>query len=287
MSVPHASPVRAGRPAVLKRLQPLPPVAARLMRLVSTDDIVFKKVAELIRADTTFSAEVLKLANSPLLGCRRRVYSILHAVAILGLDRLKSLVMMVALRNFLSSALQVPILLRCWRHSLAAAFLCEQLGEITWLDKDQCYTAGFLHDIGRLALLASYPEDYARLLQVVDQSDCDIRECERTMFEADHCEIGRCLALEWEFPAELCEIVGCHHDHAPMQEHFDLVSAVSLACRLADMLGFQVAGTAPLVRMSEIDSSLPESARHKLGSEEQLLVAIAGKINALECSLLI
>ena len=86
------------------------------MRMVSTDEVVFRRVAELIRVDPAFSAEVLRVANSPLLGCRQEVRGILNALAILGLDRLKGLVMTVALRNFLSAALDVPVLLRCWRH---------------------------------------------------------------------------------------------------------------------------------------------------------------------------
>jgi putative nucleotidyltransferase with HDIG domain len=284
-TIPRPTAVRTEKPWVLKRLRPLPAVAARLMRLVSGDDIVLKRVADLIRVDTAFSAEVLRLANSPLMGCRRHVYSILHAVAILGLDRLKSFVMMVALRNFLRNALETPVLLRCWRHSLATALLCEELGESTWLDKDQCYTAGFLHDLGRLSLLASFPEDYSRLLQMVDETDCDIREAERTTFGIDHCEIGRWLAAEWEFPPEFLDFVGHHHDPVH-KDRFDIGAAVRISCRMADILGFQVAGSAPLIPLAEIAAELPEAARAKLPGEETMLVNLAGRINALECSLL-
>jgi putative nucleotidyltransferase with HDIG domain len=277
--------VRVSKPAIMTRLQPFPPVAARLMSLVSSDDVLFRRIADLIRSDTAFSAEVLKLANSPLMGCQRKVYSILHAVALLGLDRLKSLVMMVALRNFLSTTLQVPVLLRCWRHSLATAFIAEEIASACWIDKDQGYTAGLLHDMGRLVMLATYPDDYARMLEIVDANDCDLLECERGMFEMDHCEIGRWLAEEWSFPPELMEIAGGHHQPSA-EGRFGLFGVVQVSCRLADTLGFQSAGAAPLVSLEDIRQELPEAAWPRLLPESEWLMHIAGKINALECSLM-
>ncbi len=284
MSVIAQTAVRGEKPWVLKKLQPLPSVAARLMTLVSTDDVVFRRVADMIRVDPAFSAEVLKLSNSSLLGCRQTVHSILHAVAILGLERLKSLVMMVTLRNFLSSALQLPSALRCWRHSLACAFLAEDIAAACWLDKDQCYTAGLMHDIGRLALLANYPEDYMRMLEVADVSGCDVLECERNMFEIDHCEVGRWLMMDWKFPPLFLEITGRHHAE-PAADRFDVATVIYLSCRLANMLGFQVAGPAEPMNLDEIRARLPEARRGKLKAEEELLLSVAGKINALECGL--
>jgi putative nucleotidyltransferase with HDIG domain len=257
------------------------------MRMVSTDDVVFRRVAELIRVDPAFAAEVLRVANSPLLGCRQEVRGILNALAILGLDRLKGLVMTVALRNFLAAALDVPFLLRCWRHSLACALLAEQIAEACWLDKDQCYTAGILHDMGRLSLMATYPEEYASLLATVDDDQGDaarLIEFEREMFDSDHCEIGRWLAEDWEFPRELQETIGSHHE-APKSGRPDQALIIHLACRVADMLGFQAAGPAPLVTLDDLKAEFPQCGWDRLKSERELLVAVAGKINALECSL--
>lgn len=287
MSTSLASAAGAQRPRVLKSLHPLPVIAVRLMRMVSTDDVVFRRVAELIRVDAAFSAEVLRVANSPLLGCRQEVRGILNALAILGLDRLKGLVMTVALRNFLAAALDVPVLLRCWRHSLACALLCEQVAEACWLDKDQCYTAGLLHDMGRLSLLETYSADYASLLETVDEDQGDaatLMEYEREMFDADHCEIGRWLAEDWGFPVELQDIIGKHHE-PPKPGRLDQLTVVHLACTIADMLGFQAAGPARLSSLDELKRDYPQCGWDRLKSERELLLVVAGKINALECSL--
>jgi putative nucleotidyltransferase with HDIG domain len=279
---------RASRPWAVKNLQPLPAIAVRLMRLVSTDDVVFQRVADLIRVDPAFSAEVMRLANSPLLGCRDGAHGIMHALAILGLDRLKGLVMTVALRNFLSSALEDPLLLRCWRHSLASAVLCEELASASMLPKDRCYTAALLHDLGRLALLATYPQDYAELLREADECDLresDLLERERDRFDADHTEVGAWLAEDWQFPAEYVEVTRHHHDtSAP--HGFGLLTAVQLSCRIADMLGFQVAGAAPLTSIEELKPQFPGCIWERVRPENDLLLEVASKVNALECSLL-
>jgi putative nucleotidyltransferase with HDIG domain len=275
-------------PAVKKptrNLQPLPPIAARLMQMVSTDSVVFRQVAELIRADTAFSAEVLTLANSPLMGCRQEIGSVLHGVAILGLERVRGIVMTVALRDFLSDGLQQPVLLRCWRHSIACALLCEQIASAAWMDKDKAYTAGLLHDAGRLGLLMAYPEDYARVLELADSSGRDTRVCERGYFGVDHCEAGRDLAREWQLPAEFEEFALRHHD-PPQAAGFGNLELVQVACRLTDLLGFQVAGPAPLTSLDEIRYRLPECARGEMKSEHALMMSIAAKINSLECTLI-
>lgn len=287
MSTSLASAAGAQRPWVLKNLHPLPVIAVRLMRMVSTDDVVFRRVAELIRVDAAFSAEVLRMANSPLLGCRQEVRGILNALAVLGLERLKGLVMTVALRNFLAAALNIPVLLRCWRHSLACALLSEQLAEACWLEKDPCYTAGLLHDMGRLSLLETYPGEYASLLQTVDEdqgSASSLLDYEREMFDADHCEIGHWLAEDWGFPPALCEVIGRHHE-APRPGRLDQSVIVHLACRIADMLGFQAAGPAALDSLDDLKREFPQCGWDRLKSDRELLLAVAAKINALECSL--
>lgn len=282
-----ASAAGAQRPWVLKSLHPLPVVAVRLMRMVSTDDVVFRRVSELIRVDSAFSAEVLRLANSPLLGCRQEVRGILNALAILGLDRLKGLVMTVALRNFLSSTLEIPVLQRCWRHSLACAMLSEQLAEACWLDKDPCYTNGLLHDMGRLSLLETYPSEYSGLLETVDDDQGDaanLMDYEREMFDADHCQIGQWLAEDWSLPKELQDIVGRHHE-PPEPGKLDHHAIVHVSCRIADMLGFQAAGPAPLDSLDSLKQEFPQCGWDRLKPDHDLLLAVAGKINALECSL--
>jgi putative nucleotidyltransferase with HDIG domain len=257
------------------------------MRLDSNDGTAFRSMADLIRLDAGFAEQVLRVASLPPLGSREKIDSVFQALAILGLDRLKGIVMTVALRDLLSTVLANRLLLRCWRHSLACALLCQEMAEARWLEQDCYYTAGLLHDLGRLSLLATYPDDYAALLETADagEGECrDLRECERRLFGADHCEIGHCLAEDWQFDAELREAMGAHH--APVKPgRSNLRSAVRLACRTADALGFQAAGPAPPTRWDELQLDFARCGWDRMKPEHQLLPAVAARINAIECSL--
>lgn len=271
------------KPWAFRKLQPLPPVAAQLMRMVSREDTSFQRISALVRMDSAFSAEVLRIANSPLLGCRRRVDSIRHALTMLGMEKLKSLVMAVSLRDFLSSALQVPALRRCWRHSLACGCICEELAGAVRLDKDSAYTAGLLHDVGRLALLASYPAEYARLLDVSDEFSLDVLSCEEDLFDIDHCRAGEWLVRDWQLPDEFAGVAGDHHGPPP-NGRIDLPALVHFCCRLADACGFTVL-TSTAEDLAAVLQSLPREVVAKVGTAEELSERISDKVLALESTL--
>jgi putative nucleotidyltransferase with HDIG domain len=273
----------AARPWAFKTLQPLPPIAARLMQIVSSEEASFQRLSTLVRTDSAFSAEVLRVANSSLLGCRNRIDSIQHALTMLGLEKLKSLVRAVALRGFLSSALRIPALGRCWRHSLACACICEELAGAVGLNTDTAYSVGLLHDVGRLALLASYPAEYARMLDVSGEHGRDLLGCEQDLFNIDHCQAGEWLVKEWHFPEEFAAIARRHHQ-AWDGGAVDLLGVVQFACRMADATGFPVI-TSSTEDLKPVIDALPPQLAAKLGSGEDLTRTIADKVKALESTL--
>ncbi len=286
--VPEDSGKKTERPWTFKSLHPLPVVAVRLMRLIASDEVMFQRVADLIRSDVSFSAEVLRVANSPLIGRREEIRGIMHAIALLGLERLKGLVMTVALRNFLAPTLHMPALLRCWRHSLACAAIAEELAVANFLERDRHYTLGLLHDLGRLAIAATYPADYAHLLEEADLAapgEARLLERERERFGTDHAQVGQWLAEDWGFPPEYRDAAGTHHEQHPDVE-FTSRTAIHLSCRIADVLGFQVAGPAPVETLDEIKAQYKHCSWDRVKPEPQLLLAVASRVNALECSLL-
>jgi putative nucleotidyltransferase with HDIG domain len=273
------------RPWSLKKLQPLPPVAVQLMRLVSSDECSFGRLSTLIRTDPAFAAEVLRIANSPLFGFRGEIGNVSRALLTIGLDRLKSLVVTVALRNFLSSTLQDSALRRCWRHSLACASACEELAMAAGMQKDAVYTSGLLHDVGRLGLLASYPAEYSRILDVDSECGLDVLQSERDVFDLDHCQAGTWLVREWALPEELEAITGRHHEE-PAADGFDNLKIVQLACRIADSLGFGAVESAG-VPFVEIREKLPLSISTKLGPEDQFVLRIGEKTTRLERAMML
>jgi len=222
--------------APLTAIPPFPNVASRLLRLISREDADLKQIANLIGADVPLAARIVQQANSPLYARRYPANSVLQAVQVLGLHRVKLLSMTVLTRTYLGSKASRFELLACWNHSLACAILSEDLSEYWGLPADSCYLAGLMHDLGRLALAVTYHSEYADFLRATTSSIDPLIQ-EKEWFGLDHTEAGRHLALEWGLPEEIALVAGRHHDR-PDGYKPDTLMVVQTACRLASAFGF-------------------------------------------------
>lgn len=274
----------AGAPWALKDLPPYRPVARKLMLLAAKEDIPLDLVQQVLRTDAAFAADVLRLANSPLIGMRAEIRSVLQAVMMLGLERIKALATTLALRTFLTN---VPngALQGCWRHNLATAILCDRLARILHLDSDTCYTAGLLHDIGRLALLRAYPDKYERILDKDLKNESEVMREEKAVFDIDHCAAGGWILARWDFPEELQKVVSMHH-RKPDRGSVGVLPIVYVGWQIADLLGFSILRQPVGGQIEEIVSVLPGKAPQEiLAQYDGLVEDVAFKINAIECSL--
>jgi putative nucleotidyltransferase with HDIG domain len=205
--------------------------------------------------DPALSAELLRVANSALYGFVQRIDSVNHAVVILGSENVKRLALTVSLAKFVGGFLRQDCLRTCWDHVIASAVLAEQLAQELHLSKDRAYTAALLHDIGRLALLISYPDQYANLLATASQQNGDLLEGERRLFDIDHCATGRWLAQHWNLPPDFAAAISDHHQEGTVRGA--LTPLVRAACQLADVLGFSAFPASSTKTIAETLSGLP------------------------------
>jgi HD-like signal output (HDOD) protein len=273
-----------GQSIKLETLRPFPAAACKLIRLINNEKVDFRDVSNVIAVDAAFSSQVLRLANSALIGGRYEIESILQALAVVGVDRLRDLVVTVALRNFVGDA-DNACLHRCWRHNLATAFWCEKLAPWFRIEIPLGYTAGILHDIGRIALLMLFPHDYAAFLDQSLPSQADPLEAERIHWEADHCQIGHSLAATWNFPSVLNDVIAHHHDAITPQSP-PVRWLAQAACVAASMSGFHTINSERSWEPGRIEQLLPPSGSGVRLPFEDLLHAVAQKVNETECSLL-
>jgi len=270
-----------GMPWALINLPPFPAVAMRVLQLVSKEDVGLKELTDLIRADPALASEMLTLANSALFAFRSEITSILQAAVLLGLQRVKALAVTVGMRVYLTDVLKIPSLLACWRHSLATALIAEEIARVSLMDKDTVYTAGMIHDIGRLALAVIHPVQYANFLSSAPMTPADILMQERELFDVDHCQAGRWLVEAWKLPKKFVDITSRHH--LDLDGKFDMFAAVRFGCLLADMLGFSVMQPLDPPNFEAVLQKLPDRVRNCLGSDpNELALQIATKINAIE-----
>lgn len=275
----------SSHPKMLSDLPPLPTVTARLMQMVFDDVSSYREVAELVRADATFSAEVLRLANSSVFAFRHEILDIPHAIAVLGLNRLRGIVMTLALRELLIKGRKSLALTRCWRHNLATALTTEALADAAWMDKGLAYTAGLLHDIGVLAFIANENEAYSQVVEAGPDAELQ-RQIEVMLFGVDHCEAGRWLLAAWNIPQVFQHVAAGHHA-PPEPNDIDIAGLVHVGSLVADMAGFPLGAESPPWDETPIVDVFSERIRQRLADRlDDLPMTIAAKINAFDCEFL-
>jgi HD-like signal output (HDOD) protein len=229
------------------------------------------------------TAEVLRLANSPLLGCRSEIKNILQALAFLGLDRVNSLIVTTAMRG-LAAKTHGNLARACWRHNLATAVLCERLAPDLGLNRERAYMAGLIHDIGRLALLCAFPE-YEDALALAVAGGKDLSTTEKGLYGMDHAEAGRWLLSQWGCPLDLQTVASLHeHPLAAQGRDRELVRLVGAASQLADLMDFTEFPGMCRADLEEIAGWLSE-ARGPLSDFPALTDFVATRVNSIELSL--
>lgn len=221
-------------------LPPFSPVVSRLLVLLNGDNFSMRQAAELINSDPSLAAQILRLANSPLFGLQREVSSLLVAMNLLGIDRVYALVLTAGFRKLAGRAAGWPVSKRIWRHSLATAFLAADLSLEQYRDLSEDYTAGLLHDIGRLVLLATAPEKYSALLDRAEREGREAGELETELFGATHEEVGGEAMRRYGFPDSLVAVARWHHHPHGAQQYSTGVEFLSSCCRTASLSGFSV-----------------------------------------------
>lgn len=277
MPVGNPAEARVARQIALGNIPAFPAVVLRVLDLVSQDDPATGVLVQEIASDATLSAQVLRLANSAQFGFVGQIRTVGHAVVALGLSRIQALVTSVATANYSRAALRTRALHRVWRHTLASAVISRELARAAGAPAEHAYTLGLLHDMGRLGLLVTWPDDYDHILREADRDNTGLLDLETRLFGMDHCEVGRRLAEQWKLPQEFCLVAGRHHDPSAGNKDLDSLAIASLSCRLADALGYWVSKPFHEITVAEILAELPGEARARLPRDEVVLQELVEK----------
>lgn len=203
--------------------------ALSLLGMMNEPDVSFATLEEAIAHEPLLIARVLQTANSAFFMRRNKVEDIGQALAYLGLDGFKQVLVQLIFQNLATRyfANQEERL----KHSEAVAHLAVKLAERKTRDAvllGKVRVAGLLHDIGALAMQFCFPEEYAKVQKFQREKNCTIIMAERKYFGLDHCEIGTKLCFEWGLPAYLIECAKVHHNQT-CKNHENIISPVIVA----------------------------------------------------------
>jgi len=204
--------------AKIDELPTLPVVVAKLLTLLDDPEFDMSELTGLISQDPALTSKVLKVANSAYYGFAQEIDTLDRAVALLGLNMLKSLTLSVGVVASLPKEKQSALLSHAglWLHSVATAAVIRELGRRMGLAKeeDHLFVVGLLHDVGKIVLLHFFYDLYQEALQKTQQEGGPpLYLTEREVIGLDHGDVGALLLKRWKFPPHVIQPIMAHHHH--------------------------------------------------------------------------
>jgi HD-like signal output (HDOD) protein/CheY-like chemotaxis protein len=229
--------------ARLESLPSLPEVYAELLAEIQAPNSSFRRVGDLIARDVGMTAKILQIVNSAFFGLGRRILNPQDAVAMLGYDTLKALVLSTKIfSQFDAKRVRCLDLNALWQHSMNTGMFARTIGvgeKLARTAQDEAFTAGVLHDVGKLILAHNFPEIYADVIMRSRAQQRPAVELEQECFGASHAELGAYLLGLWGIGEEVVGAIA-YHERPPRTSAPSRVLAVVYA---ANALEHMLSGT--------------------------------------------
>jgi putative nucleotidyltransferase with HDIG domain len=213
----------------VKDLPPLPNIVSRAMEIAHDPKGSVRELQILIAKDQALSAKILRIVNSAMYALRREVSTVSHAVSVLGIDTVFSVIMAISVENIFQSAKSLGTKLLS-DHSWGTAIASRAIAKRLHYDKpEEAMVGGLMHDIGKPILMQNFPDMYNEIANDVYRGETNFHQAELQAFGFSHSHIGALLARKWNFPHQLVEAVGHHHNPLSAPSCRQLSCIVSLA----------------------------------------------------------
>jgi putative nucleotidyltransferase with HDIG domain len=192
------------------RLPTLPAVHARAMAALNQPDVDVRHLSSIVETDPALTAAVLRAANSAASAPVRRIGTAGEAVLRIGFNTTRRILLGAVIGESFRGLHRAGIDAgELWRHVIACALLADTAA-FGGGERSTAFTAGLLHDVGRMAMAQADPIRYSRVAQLA-RSGMEASEAEAQLFGHDHMEWGVQVARAWSVPDEAIEVIGDHH----------------------------------------------------------------------------
>jgi putative nucleotidyltransferase with HDIG domain len=218
---------------LLKKVDALPaspvllPKLAHALRDINHTNV--HEVVDIIMFDSALTAKLLQIANSAYFGNATPLTNVGDAISQVGYDAVYLLAASITgegcLRLPPGTGLDAFLL---WKHSVITAFGAQHLAQAAGLDGNLIYTAGLLHDLGKVVFAGIHGKDYTCILDPAKRGSRSLIECENAQYGCDHAEVGAALLERWKIPAAIVAAVRFHHRPSAAGENAPLAACICL-----------------------------------------------------------
>ncbi len=225
----------------LDGVEDLPSMPLTLQRVLAEMDNSVgdaKSLEKIIEEDLVLAAKILRVANSPYYGVAGHVTKVSHSIVVLGFEEVKNLVIGLALTQSFSQDISESGLSAkdLWMHSVAVARASRAFAEhVPGLDREELFTAGLMHDMGRFILCLYFQDHLPEIRRIQDENQVPFFKAEE-IYGLSHAEAGAYLAKKWELSDWLVNVIRYHHHPASAGAESVAASVVFLADQLCQKL---------------------------------------------------
>jgi putative nucleotidyltransferase with HDIG domain len=228
--------------AILKQIEFLPvfnQTAQKALKLLLQYDTNNKDIAEVIKYDPGLTANVLKLANSAYFAHSKEINDLLGAVNYLGRDKMFTILTVSTAAKYFSKKLPGYEMFQgeLWQHSISTGVIAEHLSYLEpEINKSSLFTAGILHDIGKIVLSTWVSDLWNDIVYMVKNNKTDFVEAENKILGYSHALVGGAILQRWGFPDVIVQAAKKHHEIKINTN--PVVRIVRLADYMSILIGF-------------------------------------------------
>lgn len=234
-------------------LPALPSVATRVIQLTDDPNSTAQDINNVLNQDQAITARVLRMANSAFYGYARRINTVTDAVVFMGFKTIRSIVIAASVSDILNQEIEGYALQQgeLWRHSQCTAMAARLIARrAKFPTLDVAYTAGLLHDIGKVILNQTMTEAYFEVVERAGEGEIPFDKVEDEILGFNHALVGSRVAGKWNLPDQLVEAIALHHDPDGATINPKLTAIVHLADAICVSMGIGIGVDGMLYPMS-------------------------------------
>ena len=234
--------------AYIKTMPSLPTSVTKVLEICNNPHTSPADLNHVISLDPVLVGRVLKLINSAYYSLAQPVTNLARAIIMLGINTVKNLALSTAVMGQFSSKDDSPGLDMegFWRHSLCVGVSAKLLARKRGIDPkftEEYFTAGLLHDVGKIPLNAVLLKEYMLTISTADRERAALFRAEKKALGIDHCAAGSMISEAWKLDGAVGDTIVHHHDcSAYSGDHRDVLCSVCAANWFASISGIGFSG---------------------------------------------